>query len=51
MRWIIGCFIVFSIFLSGYVMVQDDDKWWFDVEVVLFLCSVVVGDLLEFFEQ
>lgn len=51
MRRIIGCLIALSTFSSGQVMAQDDDKWWFDVEVVLFSRSAAVGDLSESFEQ
>ena len=51
MRRIIGCLIALSTFSSGHAMAQDDDKWWFDVEVVLFSRSTAVGDLSESFEQ
>ena len=49
MRRIIGCLIALSTFSSGHAMAQDDDKWWFDVEVVLFSRSTAVGDLSESF--
>ncbi|MEC8228773.1 MAG: hypothetical protein VX066_08670, partial [Pseudomonadota bacterium] len=51
MRRIIGCLIALSTFSSGHAMAQDDDKWWFDVEVVLFSRSTAVVDLSESFEQ
>ncbi|MDC8831408.1 CsiV family protein [Alteromonas gilva] len=52
MRRIISSLLTLSVITATPVLAQDDtDKWWFDIEVVLFARDTSVSDVAELFEQ
>ena len=51
MRRIIGSLLALSCLTANPVQANDEDKWWFDIEVVLFARDTAVSDLAERFER
>ena len=51
MRRIIGSLLALSCITAYPVHANDEDKWWFDVEVMLFARDTAVSDLAELFER
>ncbi|MCW8090616.1 CsiV family protein [Alteromonas sp. ASW11-130] len=43
-------FLITLLFLSGFAQAQDDDSWWFDVEVILFDRAIALTELDEQFD-
>ena len=51
MRRIIGSLLALSCITAYPVHANDEDKWWFDIEVMLFARDTAVSDLAERFER
>ena len=51
MRRIIGSLLALSCITAYPVHANDEDKWWFDIEVMLFARDTAVSDLAELFER
>ena len=51
MRRIIGSLLALSCITAYPVHANDEDKWWFDIEVMLFARDTAVNDLAERFER
>jgi hypothetical protein len=51
MRRIIGSLLALSCLTANPVHANDEDKWWFDIEVMLFSRDTAVSDLAERFER
>ena len=51
MRRIIGSLLALSCITAYPVHANDEDKWWFDIEVMLFARETAVSDMAERFER
>ena len=51
MRRIIGSLLALSCITAYPVHANDEDKWWFDIEVMLFARDTAVSDMAERFER
>lgn len=51
MRRFIGSLLALGCITANPVYANDEDKWWFDVEVLLFSRDASVSDLPELFER
>ena len=51
MRRIIGSLLALSCITAYPVHANEEDKWWFDIEVMLFARDTAVSDLAERFER
>jgi hypothetical protein len=51
MRRIIGSLLALSCITAYPVHANEEDKWWFDIEVMLFARDTAVSDLAELFER
>lgn len=51
MRRFIGSLLALGCITANPVYANDEDKWWFDVEVLLFSRNASVSDLPELFER
>ncbi|GGF70036.1 CsiV family protein [Alteromonas lipolytica] len=51
MRRFIGSLLALGCITASPVYANDEDKWWFDVEVLLFSRDASVSDLPELFER